>query len=219
MYGSIHTWIWDFGDGSVITILDPASPDISHLYASNGTFNVILRVATSNGCIATAMNPVMIRPMPVANYSVSSTQCELSPVHFTDQSQINGGSTITQWLWNFNDPVSGSFNNSTIPDPVHSFSASGIFNVTLTVTSADGCFNSITKPVSINVRPVAQFTSDTACAHSATQFTDHSIANAAGISSWHWNFGDPGSEQIIYLHFRTLYILSQMPAIIWSALP
>jgi len=115
MYGSIHTWIWDFGDGSVITILDPASPDISHLYASNGTFNVILRVATSNGCIATAMNPVMIRPMPVANYSVSSTQCELSPVHFTDQSQINGGSTITQWLWNFNDPVSGSFNNSTIP--------------------------------------------------------------------------------------------------------
>jgi PKD repeat protein len=192
-YGSIHSWTWDFADGVTMAIIDPASPNISHLYLNSGTYNVVLTITTTNGCISITMNPVVVQPAPIANYSFSSTRCEMSPVQFTDMTQINGGSPVTQWLWNFNDPNSGSSNSSTIPNPVHSFSASGSYNVTLIVTSSNGCVNSITKAVSVSAKPIAQFSSDTACAGSATQFIDHSIPNAPGISSWNWNFGDPVS--------------------------
>jgi PKD repeat protein len=193
MYGSIHSWTWNFGDGSVIAIISPASPNVSHLYMASGTYNVTLSVVTSNNCITTTMNPVTVQPAPVAKYTFSSLRCELSPVQFTNISQNNGGTPITQWLWDFNDPGSGIANNSTLPNPVHSFTTSGNYNVKLTVTSADGCIDSISSPVPINARPIAQFLSDTACAHSPTQFIDQSIANAPGIISWHWNFGDPAS--------------------------
>ncbi len=193
MYGSIHIWQWNFGDGVSVTIFDPVSPDISHLYQNSGTYNVILKVTTYNGCTATTSMPVQVEPAPIANYAFSSTRCEMSPVQFTDMTQLNGGSPITQWLWNFNDPNSGVFNSSTIPNPVHSFTGAGIYNVTLTVTSANGCVNSIAKAVSISAKPIAQFSSDPACAGSATQFTDQSIPNAPAIVSWNWNFGDPVS--------------------------
>ncbi len=193
IYGSIHSWTWNFGDGVVTTIISPASPDISHLYTASGTYNVTLTVTTTNSCVGTATNPVTVQPAPTANFAYSSMRCEFSPVQFTDMTQDNGGPPVTQWLWKFDDPGSGIANISTLQNPVHNFTASGIHNVSLHVTSASGCVDSITRPVSIYAKPVAQFSSDTACAHSATQFIDHSIANASGILTWHWNFGDPSS--------------------------
>lgn len=193
MYGSIHSWVWDFGDGLSATIIEPASPNINHLYTNSGIYNVTLSITTRSGCITSTTNSVTITPAPIANYIYSSARCVMSPVQFTDQSQVNGGSVITQWLWDFNDPGSGSFNSSTIPNPVHSFSASGSYEIVLKVTSANGCLDSITKTVVISAKPIAQFSADTSCSRSATQFIDHSIPNAPGISSWNWNFGDPGS--------------------------
>jgi PKD repeat protein len=70
---------------------------------------------------------------------------------------------------------------------------SGSFSVNLMVTSATGCFDSTTKVVTVNAAPVAQFTADTACVGSPTQFTDGSVPNATSISSWVWDFGDPSS--------------------------
>jgi PKD repeat protein len=193
VFGSIHSWTWDFGDGTTTTIVEPASPNITHIYSSSGTFNVTLTVVTSSNCSSSITNHVIIQPNPTANFIYSSSRCEMSPMQFTNTSQTNGGSPITQWLWNFNDPGSGLNNTSTLQDPIHSFSANGSFNVRLIVTNENGCVDSITKPISINKKPVAQFSSEPACAHSATQFTDHSIPNGSGFVSWLWNFGDPSS--------------------------
>ena len=192
-YGPIYSWNWDFGDGSSNSIINPASPNISHLYNSSNVYSVTLTVTSTFGCVSTVMNPVVIQPNPIANYTYTSTRCEMSPVQFTDATQSNGGTPVTHWLWNFDDPSSGSNDSSAIQNPVHSFSGSGTYHVTLTVTSADGCLSSITKSVTVSAKPIAQFSSDTACAHSATQFIDQSIPNAPAILSWQWNFGDPSS--------------------------
>ncbi len=193
MYGSIHEWRWDFGDGATVTILNPVLPDISHMYQFSGTYTVVLNITTYNGCTATTSMPVTVEPAPIADYIYASNRCEMSPVQFNDMTQLNGGSSITQWLWSFNDPGSGINNSSTIPNPIHSFTTSGNYNVTLHVTTVNGCVDSTTKSVSVSAKPVAQFSSDTACSGSATQFTDQSVANAPGIASWNWNFGDPVS--------------------------
>ena len=90
-------------------------------------------------------------------------------------------------------PGSGPANTSTLKNPLHSFTHSGTFSVNLMVTNSTGCFDSISKSVSINAAPVAKFTADTACVGSPTIFMDTSVANSASMVSWLWNFGDPSS--------------------------
>jgi gliding motility-associated-like protein len=53
------------------------------------------------------------------------------------------------YTWNFGDPPSGGLNTAVGANPSHTFSQTGIFNVTLTVTSGSGAFASVTKPVHI----------------------------------------------------------------------
>lgn len=187
-HGVISTWDWIFGDGFTGT-----GQIVSHLYASGGTYSVTLTITTSDGCTATKTIQVVIQPAPLAAFTYATIRCAQEPVQFTDLSQYGGGSAINQWLWNFGDPSSGSANQSTVKNPTHNFTHSGTFNVNLMVTTASGCFDSISKPVTINAAPIANFTADTACVGSLTQFADSSVANSASIASWLWNFGEPSS--------------------------
>lgn len=50
--------------------------------------------------------------------------------------------------WNFNDPASGNNNSSTLPNPIHNFSAPGLYEVSLKVS--DGLFTYLAKH-SINI--------------------------------------------------------------------
>jgi gliding motility-associated-like protein len=45
------------------------------------------------------------------------------------------GTCATTYSWNFDDPASGATNTSSIPNPQHTFSAPGNYNVNFTVTS------------------------------------------------------------------------------------
>jgi PKD repeat protein len=66
---------------------------------------------------------------PVADFSWILTQPALGEVWFEDFSY----GTITEWLWNFGDGTS-----STEPNPIHTYSLSGDYPVTLDVTGPCG---------------------------------------------------------------------------------
>ena len=192
--GSIRTWIWEFGDGQIKPIHFPENPNVRHKYASGGTYNVKLKVTTSDSCKAEKVIQVQVKAAPLANFNYANTRCALMPVAFTDQSSTNGGTAITQWAWNFGDPSSGSANTSTIKNPNHTFTSGGNFTVNLIVTNADGCSDTVFPPkvVPVNAAPLAKFSSDTACVGSNTHFTDSSTPTAS-IIAWLWDFGDPAS--------------------------
>jgi PKD repeat protein len=192
-HGTIVTWKWNFGDGTTVTIQFPNNPNVNHLYANGGTYTVTLTITTSDQCTNSKSQSVQVTPRPAANFTYATTRCANLPVQFTDLSQTGGGPPVNQWLWNFGDPGSGSANTSTLKNPLHSFTHSGTFSVNLMVTNATGCFDSISKSVSVNAAPVAKFTADTACVGSPTIFRDTSVANSASMVSWLWNFGDPSS--------------------------
>jgi PKD repeat protein len=192
-HGTIVTWYWQFGDGGTATVTFPNSPNVNHFYTTGGTYNVVLTITTSDNCTDTKTTPVQIQAAPVANFDFSTIRCSMMPVQFNDLSQSGGGTTVTQWLWNFGDPTSGSANTSTVKNAVHSFTHSGTFSVNLMVTNATGCFDSISKTITINASPVAEFSADTACVSGITHFTDQSTSNATSISSWVWDFGEPSS--------------------------
>jgi gliding motility-associated-like protein len=189
--GPIVKWFWNFGaGGGVVTVLSNASQ--SFTYNNPGTYTVTLQVETSNGCLSNIMDTnIVVKAVPVANFTSPNETCLNSVVNFTNTSTISSG-TITQYVWNFGDPLSGVNNTSNLQNPTHVFSNSGNFTVTLTVTSNDGCTSlPFTKIIVVNQLPTANFTNSApACANQAITFTNLSVANSGAITHWYWNYGD-----------------------------
>jgi PKD repeat protein len=187
------TWSWDFGDGGTSTLQNP-----SHEYTTPGTFTVRLTATNTDGHdieekvgYITARPPV---PAPVASFTQTPSS-GLAPlaVTFMDQST----NSPTSWSWDFGD---GS--TSTEQSPSHTYSAFGVYTVSLTATNAGGS-NTSTVEGAVTVvkaanQPVAAFTwAVPAVAGSPVQFTDQSMPALGGtIASWAWNFGDGTSSTV-----------------------
>ncbi len=122
-------YAWSNSDNTASTVVNSA-----------GTYSVI--VSYSNGCSATANVSTTQFNSPIANYSVSPSSPGLlgTPVNFTDQSSVLG-SSIVSWFWYFGD--NGSVLGSTAENPAYIYGASGNYEVTLVVQSADGCLDTI----------------------------------------------------------------------------
>ena len=179
--GTAVQWDWDFGDGNTAT----GNPT-SHTYATNGTYNVTLTVVTNAGCTGSLTLPIDIFPNPTSNFTFPSPWCAADPLAFTDVSNGNGG-TIANWAWDFGDG-----NTSTLQNPTHNYGgALGPFNITLVVSTINGCTGTLTQPVTLEPAPTPDFTYVGACEGFATVFTDASVAGGgATIASWAWDFGD-----------------------------
>jgi gliding motility-associated-like protein len=189
--GEIVRWRWDFGDGTIITVNHPDNPDTNHIFANSALQHVVrLTAYTSDSCSSFKEYMINSFAKPIPNFAFSTPNCLSENVNFFDQTQLNGGSEISGWNWNFDDPGSGDQNTSALQNPLHLFSVSGTHNVQLIVTNLNGCSDTILKTISINALPESNFLADTNCVGTLTQFTDLSIPNGGVIDSWLWNFGD-----------------------------
>jgi PKD repeat protein len=187
--GTIDQWEWDFGDGTIITVNHPIDPDVLHVYAAEGKYNVILTVTSSGGCVGKVTHQLIIHPNPVADFAFT-TACKGTAVSFTDLSKENGGGSISQWDWDFGDPGSGIPNFSSIAQPDHLFEATGNLPVQLIVTNSDGCKDTIMHTVLVHSPPPVNFSTTNNCQNSIVSFTpDPVVMNLAVITSWNWDFG------------------------------
>lgn len=170
-YGQITKYEWFFGDGTVDTIPNP-----QHAYGQGGTYQVILRVTNSIGCVEQIARQVEVYPKPVADFKFG-TPCLNAPLPFTDASVVSSG-TITSWKWDFGDgspPEFGSF-------PAHVYSQAGTYQVTLIVSTDHGCLDTVTRTVNI-VNPVqATVSSDTTIC-----FGDFARLSASGGLYYEWS--------------------------------
>ena len=135
--GTITSWNWHFGDpaGSTSTEQNPV-----HLYDAPGVYDITLTISTSDSCTSTTTQHICIGGGGI----VDSISCQ-AMFYFTQEDSV--GSTfqfqdmsfgnVNSWLWNFGD---GS--TSTEQNPTHSYTSSGAFVVTLTV-SGDDCQSSV----------------------------------------------------------------------------
>jgi len=188
--GLLTYWSWNFGDGSVGSILQ----NPVHLYAAPGTYYPTLTVTNSYGCVNDTSLPVYVRTLPQAAFVVSSTNCHGLPVHFTNQSTFTEG-YITQWHWIFGDGEDTTINFPAVPDVDHIYPFTGTYLAQLEVTTNHGCNSEASQLVNVVASPVADFTTGAStCASQAVQFYDQS-ATPGNIPtvSWLWDFGDPAS--------------------------
>lgn len=103
--------------------------------ATGGNVNVI--VTDNFGCKDTAYSTVYTYPTPNAAFSINPPiQGQPGvPITFTD---LSSGNPIS-WLWSFGDG-----NGSSVQNPTHIYTSQGIMDVTLLVTSAEGCQDNVT---------------------------------------------------------------------------
>ncbi|MGD0710773.1 MAG: PKD domain-containing protein [Bacteroidales bacterium] len=139
-----NTYIWS---NSKFTDTIKVHPTSAIVYTVTGT--------SVNGCTNTASVAVTVVSYPVAGFTFSpNDSCANTTVFFTNTST---GSSLT-YLWNFGDPASGVNNTSTLANPTHTFSSAvgnGVqsFTVTMAVTSAGLCSNSISHTVTVKQSP------------------------------------------------------------------
>jgi PKD repeat protein len=168
------SYSWNFGDGGTSTATNP-----THTYATSGTFTVTLTATSAGGCTASVSHTVTVNPNPTAAFSANSV-CLGTATSFT-----NTSTGATSYSWNFGDG-----GTSTATNPTHTYAAAGTYTVTLTATSDGGCTASVSHTVTVNANPTADFTANTVCLGTATNFTNTST----GATTYSWNFGDGGTS-------------------------
>jgi len=176
--GQIIAWHWTFGDGATSTLQNP-----THQYLNGGTYSVTLRITDDDQQVRTSV-PVLI---DVAGPSAAFTYTPLQPttqdpVQFFDQSGDPGGDIIS-WAWDFGDGGDSSLQN-----PLHTFTTAGVYPVQLTVTSDGGATSATMRTVVVgNSAPEAEFTFTP-----SEPNVDQSVTFSAGGSS------DPDGHIVAY---------------------
>ena len=102
---------------------------------ANNNMNVSVSVTDANGCTTSAGATIVMSTAPTANFTTAAGNNYL--IDFTNTS--TGGAT---YFWDFGDgSTSSQFN------PSHTYNAAGTWTVTLIVTNADGCTDTLTQNV------------------------------------------------------------------------
>ena len=197
--GSLNAWQWDFGDGSpVATTQNP-----SHTFAVAGTYPVKLFVRTTNGCQSPEIvRPVIINSKPVAGFIDPEVCLSDTYAQFNDTSTVDNG-TVVSWVWNFDDPVSGALNTSTLQNPTHSYSTIGTKNVKFIVTSLSGCKDTVVQSFFVNgdipIAGISVLNPNGLCANDSVRIRNTSTVNVGSVVKVeiYWdNTGAPGTFQI-----------------------
>lgn len=161
-------------------------PSSSHTYSTSGIYTPYLVVTDSLGCVDTAFAHLALTNVIAGFTSSTINACENGPVTFTDTSNF-----AATWSWSFGDG-----GTSTLQNPAHIYASNGNYTVSLTVTF-NGCSNTVTKTSYIHVSTPINFTfgaSDTT--NCTAPFSVNFTNNAAGASSYNWNFGDSVTSAI-----------------------
>ncbi|MBL0341053.1 MAG: PKD domain-containing protein [Bacteroidetes bacterium] len=172
-------YIWDFGDGNFST-----QPNPVHTYSSTGVFTVKLIARNSFNCnnIKIKPNYITIVPNPPAAFTVNQqSSCNVNQV-FNFNCTTPGASS---WQWTFGDG-----NTSNIQNPTHVYGASGTYDVSLVVTNANGCTDTLVRPgyinIGLNLVPTFTVNSSVGC----PPFNSIFNCNVPNATSWLWDFGD-----------------------------
>ncbi len=179
--GSITNRQWVFGDG---TTLNTTATSVSHNYMLGGNYTVKLIITDGSGCkdSITKANLILVT-RPAAQFVTPNTlSCINKMVSFINTS--SGTSALT-YNWSFGDG-----GTSTGVSPGHSYTAAGTYNVTLIVTDANGCKDTITKNSYINVSPITSaFTVNDSVAY-CPPFTVNFTNASTNAVSYVWIFGN-----------------------------
>ncbi|SEM22125.1 PKD repeat-containing protein [Maribacter orientalis] len=180
-------YAWNFGDSANSTEANPV-----HIFASEGTYNVVLTVTDEGGLEDTDTITIVVTPnmapVAVASSDVTDGDAPLEVNFIGDQSTDDD--VVVSYSWNFGDGTS-----SVIANPAHTFNVDGTYEVVLTVTDVGGLEDTETLTITANRAngaPVAIATADVeqGGAPLEVSFIGDQSTDDVGIVTYAWNFND-----------------------------
>ena len=140
-----------------------------------------------NGCVNNDTINIQVNEINV-NFG-STTVCLGDATMLYDSSSTDG--VITNWVWNFDEPMSGLNDTSIIQNPSHTYAAPGTYNVSLNIEDDNSCVADTIIPVVVLEAPIASFVADSVCYGMSNTFNStNSTGGGANIVSYFWDFGD-----------------------------
>ena len=169
-----NSYLWDFGDGLFSPVYSPL-----HTFSSDGTYNVKISGSNIFGCSDSLIQPVIVNPIPVAQFTAVQLDTCVIPASY---SLVNSsvGAIFNSW-----DLGNGASSNSTNFN--FSYTSSGSYDISLLVMNQFGCLDSLTS--SVNVSPVPQVSFNYAKLDSCILPSNYSFTNTStGGNSYLWSF-------------------------------
>jgi PKD repeat protein len=170
-------YAWDFGGFGTSQLLNP-----SFSVDAVGDWPISLTVSNSFGCEHTSTEIFSVNPLPQIGFELSvSSGCIPLTVDFNNTST---GGVAYEWFF-------GTGATSTAENPQYTYTAHGLYDVSLIVETQDGCVDTLVvdHQVAAYPLPVAGFSHTperTTVFAPTVDFTDLS----SGASYWFWTFGD-----------------------------
>ncbi len=162
------SYVWDFGDGNTSTEAEP-----SHTYDNEGNYIVSLISTGIVGDVDTISYDIEVAcPLTAAIDYTSSCLTVL----FIDNSE-----NAVSYEWDFGDG-----NTSTEAEPSHTYTESGNYPISVTITGANGTQETINLGIAVSCPPSADFSYTIAENCLTVDFSNASVNGA----SYSWDFGD-----------------------------
>lgn len=185
--GSTLTWLYEGGaTGSGTTG--------THTYGTDGIKEIKMVIADVNGCIDTitrrdTLYDLYFMAVPIPQSGCVPLTVNFSTVSFTtmpDSANHPYPFTISGFTWGFGDGSPGASG----PTTSHTYTAVGVYIVTVTATTANGCVVTDTTHVLVGTPPQVTFTAAPThiCYGDSVEFTAHIITGP--VSVYEWQFGD-----------------------------
>lgn len=166
-----YAYSWDFGDaGAVSTDENPV-----HTYASPGIYAAKLTVIGPDGKPVTRERTITVHELPEISFDIIPQNLYIPDEELRCYNYTKGGQS---YVWNFGDG-----NTSTDFNPIHQYADTGYYDITLRVTTANQCTDSLVVINGVHVIETSNIKFPTA-------FTP----NPSGSSDGHYNRNDYNND-------------------------
>ena len=178
---TISYYFWEFDDGNIADTLNPV-----YQYLDAGVYDTKLTVTDENGCVDSTFVNVVWAPTPIIDILPSTfVGCAPEDIEFVNNSYPITGYTTT---WDLGD---GNFSSDA--SPIHTYTAPGVYTVSVHIESPLNCEATDTFPELITIyeapisNAVAVFDS---CEIGPVEFTSLATDGDTAIRYWTWDLAD-----------------------------
>ena len=190
--GSIVKWNWSFND----PYSSAQNPDSSgmqnpvHTFTKKGQYTVSLRVISAFGCNSVYSQTVNVGEVPSADFALPEVCLNDAYAEF-EAIPGPGSDSDLSYTWNFGDDHSSASNPNIATGTRirHRYSEAKVYDVSLTVSSANGCSSTLEKKFTVNgSTPLASFTisAPAVCSGQDIVFEDHATVDFGEITKIEW---------------------------------
>jgi len=173
---------WNYSDGTTSTLTNP-----THIFATPGAKWAKMKVISEFGCADSITKNITLAESPLAEFT-NGPVCNLTNTNFQFTGTKPALPIFTTFKWDFEGEGS-----TTVESPSKLLSIIGKKNVTLTLTSNNGCVDAITKVLDVKLQSKANFNVNDVCDGENVIFVNQSSVSSGNLS-YLWKFGDGNSS-------------------------